>query len=686
MIRLFIEDQELDVAQDFQQRITYAIDDLMNLDSKATSFTQTIILPGTAKNNALLGNIFEIANSNLTNDGANVGYNFNASRAAKASMQTHGLQLIKGVLRLLEIVRTGDTWEYEVAIFGELGGLVAAMGNKRLTDLNFNIYNQGYTVTGITNSWAAAGAGSGVFYPLIDYGNVSTNKSDYQYRSMRPAFYVREYIDKILTEAGYTYDSTFFDTPFFKRLIIPQNQRNFFSEASNFFTGDRTTPQLLVTSVTGPIYTSSPVLFDTGYIKNFTLGTGTFTNTSGVALTVNVSFNCTLNYYSQNRDMFFVGFVNGSNAGTFGTVPATGNTTPASRSFSFSKEFTIPIGGTFSVRLVHPNDGTTQFFDAVVNFRSLQINSTIPVVSLIQINDLINMNDVIPKGIFQRDFFSSILKMFYLLVTEDKFTEKHLRIEPYVNFYTGEVLDWSDKLDRSSAIRIKPMSEINARYYNLKYKQDSDFYGEEYRKKYNEGYGDRIYDNGLEFARDTESVEIIFSSSVLYGTSGEDKVVPAIYKKSNAGAAEDSFEHNIRIMQCKRITGVNSWDVLDNTTVLASLTEYGYAGHLNDPDAPTSDINFGAPKEFFFEITTGDISANLFNAYYSPYFAEITEKDSRLLTGKFRLTDQDIFDLDFAKFIYIDGALFRLSKVSDYVPGGNELTEVQLLRVINTDY
>ncbi len=93
MIRLFIEDQELDVAQDFQQRITYAIDDLMNLDSKATSFTQTIILPGTAKNNALLGNIFEIANSNLTNDGANVGYNFNASRAAKASMQTHGLQL-----------------------------------------------------------------------------------------------------------------------------------------------------------------------------------------------------------------------------------------------------------------------------------------------------------------------------------------------------------------------------------------------------------------------------------------------------------------------------------------------------------------------------------------------------------------------------------------------------------------
>jgi hypothetical protein len=48
MTRIFIEDFELDVDAGLSNRITYAIDDLQNLDSKATPFTKTIILPGTA--------------------------------------------------------------------------------------------------------------------------------------------------------------------------------------------------------------------------------------------------------------------------------------------------------------------------------------------------------------------------------------------------------------------------------------------------------------------------------------------------------------------------------------------------------------------------------------------------------------------------------------------------------------
>ena len=42
------------------------IDDLNNIDSKSTAFSKTIILPGTAKNNGLLGNIFDLNNSNFT--------------------------------------------------------------------------------------------------------------------------------------------------------------------------------------------------------------------------------------------------------------------------------------------------------------------------------------------------------------------------------------------------------------------------------------------------------------------------------------------------------------------------------------------------------------------------------------------------------------------------------------------
>ena len=146
------------------------------------------------------------------------------------------------------------------------------------------------------------------------------------------------------------------------------------------------------------------------------------------------------------------------------------------------------------------------------------------------------------------------------------------------------------------------------------------------------------------------------------------------------------MSHNIRIFQCKKITGVASWDILDGVSVVHTDTNYGYAGHFNDPDVPTSDINFGATRELYFALVTGDISNNLFNVYYSPYLAEITDKDSRLLTANFKLTPQDIYDLDFGRFIFIDGGLFRLSKVIDYNTDGTDLTKVELLRVLYTTY
>lgn len=309
-----------------------------------------------------------------------------------------------------------------------------------------------------------------------------------------------------------------------------------------------------------------------------------------------------------------------------------------------------------------------------------------PILITAQYNDFLLVNGSLPQNVLQKDFFASILKMFNLMVTEDKFTEKKLVIEPYVDFYDLDRTtynDWSNKVDRSQVIKIKPMSEINARYYDIKFKQDADYFNEQYRKKYVEGYGDFRFDNQLEFAKDTSSTEVIFSATPLVGYTGNDKIFPAIYKLNNG--AEEMIEHNIRIMQAKKITGRTSWKIYKNDNItLTTQTAYGYAGHLDNPFSAGSDLNFGVPKEINFTLASGLLSNNLFNTYYSPYFAEITDKDSRLVTCKMKLTEHDINTLDFTKFIFIDGVLYRLYKIVDY--SENELCEVQLLRVIYTTY
>ena len=143
----------------------------------------------------------------------------------------------------------------------------------------------------------------------------------------------------------------------------------------------------------------------------------------------------------------------------------------------------------------------------------------------------------------------------------------------------------------------------------------------------------------------------------------------------------------IRILQAKKVTGRATWALTNGLggSTLASYTAYGYAGHVNDPLNPTDDINWGSPKELYFT-TTSYTTANLFNGYWSEYIAEITDKDSKLLTCSLKLNEVDIYNLDFSKLIYIDGSLWRLNKVLDYNPMDFNTTKVELLKVIELNY
>jgi hypothetical protein len=672
MTRIFIEGYELDLTQGLSNQITYAIDDLQNIDSKSTSFTKTIVLPGTANNNKLLGNIFDFNNANFDNPlDKNVLANFNAARNASARIEIDGLQIMKGVLRLLEIIHIDGAIEYECALFGELGGFINAIGNKRLEDLDFSAYNHTYSYANIVASWNTSGSTS-YCYPLIDYGNVSTDKINFQYTTFKPALFVHEYLNKIFTASGYTYESDFLNSADFKKLIVPNNSKQLTKETSNVLKLTKAISQAMSSGIDnisfetkeGSLFTAS-----TGNTAFTYIGTPPLTTTLNIEIFGNTEFDTSTATLSVRKNGALV-------EGSSQTFTGFG-----SLYYNKSLPITLATNDVIQVRVsgIEFDDGyIINIYEGTINV----INDVATIVP-IELGDTMVINNTIPKGIFQKDFVTSIMKMFNLMLVEDKYKTNHLIIKPYVDFYSGTIIDWSDKLDRSKAIKIKPMSEINARYYNFKYKQDNDFYNEDYRKKFNEGYGDRVYDNGLEFAKDTESVEVIFASSPLFGTSTTDKVFPAIYKKSDNNTKEDPMDHVARIMQINKITGVTSWSILNGATNLGSNTSYLYCGHLNNPTTPTIDINFGAPQQLFFNLTSGDLSYNLFNVYYSPYMSEITDKDSRLLTGFFHLNDIDIFNLDFAKFIYIDGGLYRLNKVHDYSPEANDTTKVDLLRVID---
>lgn len=661
---IYIENYLLDLTEDIDTEFTYAIDDIQDFGSKNTSYSKTIRIAGNANNNKVFGFVFDLNKENISApDQPNVGFNYNASKYAQCRIFIDGIQIFKGVLRILEIIQEDGVLQYECSVVGDLGGFMSALGNKKIEELDFSAYNVAWNWTNITNSWDNIN-GSGCYFPLIDYGGVSTNKVSFDYKAFRPAFYVKEILNKIKEDSGYTWDFPLLDTALFNRLVVPNNQR-IVNKVSNIafnsnFNVTLSSAQFLPITVTtaGSFTGSNPITYT---------GSGT---------QVDITCRPVVQVKSPIPILASFYLYKGATLLKQQDIYVTNNTTTYYLDLDVDN-ISLATSNQLSVQ-VSTNVTQYQLFGGQFKLETSIANE----VAVIY-DEVLDLNFCLPRGIFQRDFFLSICKLFNLYVYDDPVDEKKIIIKPYIDFYSGQIADWTLKVDRSKAWSIKPMSEIKARYYQFKYKQDNDYYAENYRKKFNEGYGDYIFDTSFDFVKETETTEVIFAASVLYQLNGTDKTFPAIYKLSSSGTTEDNMDSVIRILQAKKITGRSSYNILNGGTAVGSaLTSYGYAGHLDDPFSPTNDLNFGAPKEIYFPATTYP-TTNLFNAYYSEYMAEITDENSKLLTCNILLNTLDIKDLDFGKYIYIDNTLYRLNIVDSYNPIDYTTTRVELLKVID---
>jgi hypothetical protein len=722
---IIVEQQRLDLFEDLGAELNYAIDDIKDFSARNTSYSKTINVPGNASNNKIFGHIYNFTSGNIrttdiNGNTINVNNNFDPTRQANCQIFVNKIQVFKGVLRLLEITIQNGVIEYQCAVFGELGGFASSIGNKLLEDMtDFNQYNQAWNETNVVNSWSASGVASGVgiVYPLIDYGlcrhPANNSGHNWHLNAFRPAFFVHEIIDRIILNSDYTYTSAFFDTPFFKSLIIPNNKANL----------EQLTKDLLL------VY-----------------GNNALDGGSNMSASDNLAFNTITNLVNFTKDGTNQSFTFAGSGSALGKVRLYGQ-------ISLSRPGTFTLSVYQSATLLY-----TETFTSVSDYQVFEIDWLMS--TLLGVGDVINVNanftasetyvtldpnlflefvadyaqsanairnsnlvmgHLLPKGIQQKDFFASICRMFNLYVYEDPKITTHLLIEPYIEFYrrgagflkindVGELLlhgepgdatgllllsdpiadliDWSDKLDYSKEISIKPMSELNSRYYDYVYTEDDDYYNEIYFKKYNESYGDRKEDTGFQFAEDRTEVKVIFSSSIITKDSTDTKLRANLFKATSG--VQERKDNNIRIMLFKNAT-TSSWAIKQESStgegnLTTGLTNFGYAGHLDDPDLPTSDINFGVPNEVYFSLSNPYPTANLFNAWWDEYLAEIINKDSKLLTCYLYLTVQDIYSLDFAQLIYIDGALWRLNKVIDFNPSIAKTTKVELLRVIELTY
>lgn len=691
----------IDLMDNIPYSLNYAIADIRNPESRNSSYSKTIKIPGSKANNIIFAHIFEI----------NIQSNFNPNLKTPCKLYVDELLQMQGFLQLLKINKTDDNQiEYEVALKGNVGNIFTDWADGLLTDLNLSVYNHIYNKTAQKASWSATN-GIGYVYPMIDYGK--TNGLTFDVENFYPAIYVKQYIDAMFTLAGYSYSSTFFDSAFFKKLIIPFNATALLlTEAeliSRYFKAKRNADYIAKTWVATTAVPfiggglTTRIQFDTDVSDisnqyNTTLfeytnqDKGSYNFTDTINWTISVSGLSGASISLSILDIYF----------HIGIMDSFGNMTPVhvqqylmpaqtilnnGTSATFTTTFTtpttvLPAGSKYvtSVSLASRNVGVAGTFNLNILANSTFQNKAIN--TGIFDGDSLLMESAIPRNIKIKDFFTSIIKMFNLYIETDKTIEKKLYIEPRNDFYsTGVTKDWTDKLSIDRVIDIDPMGELNASRYTFKYKEDKDYFNTKYQNTYLESYGTKNKDIDTDFIRSTKTVDVIFSPTPLTKIGTTDRIISQIASLNSGGIGlEDIKSCNIRILYYDLKNTVDSWEYTGNISGTTTETTYPYAGHVDVPLLPTFDLSFGVPQDIYYTTTTYT-NNNLYNKYYKKYIEEITDKDSKIITAYFYLRPLDIFLLDFRDQFFVDGSLLRLNKVYDYNPLSNELTKCEFIKI-----
>ncbi len=227
---LFIDNNIVELTDDVAVALNFLIADIAEPENRKADYSKTINLPGSEKINKLFSHIYNV-NIDLTHSSAS----FNPNIRVSASYAVNSVELIDGYLQLKKVNIKDGCISYEVNIFGRNANLFNDIGEALLNELDISTFNHDWTMDNEALSWGTSiieggvavpfELGKGYVYPMIDYG-FDNSEDEFAVSHLFPAVYAKEYIDRIFAAAGYTYNSTFFDSNYFKSLIIPYNGKD----------------------------------------------------------------------------------------------------------------------------------------------------------------------------------------------------------------------------------------------------------------------------------------------------------------------------------------------------------------------------------------------------------------------------------------------------------------------------
>lgn len=686
--RLTVGAYNLDLPLDFGIQITKEISDVREPGEIASDWTHNFTLPGSKINKKAFTHLFDLNTKIRNTSNTNLNPDFNPNLKLPATLYVDEIEVIKGFMRVKKIITTDDhSIQFECTLHGQVADLFATIREGLLRELDFSEYNHTLTTARVTESWDtriqrnggnydnfdASGnpTGEGYVYALIDDGSYVNYYGDTNASQFYPALYKKDIIDKIFASAGYSYtDDSFFNEEYFRRQVVPCptgmqlgqadiDARLFEVYASGQVITTAATVIEFPSEAFDPAGQWSTDEFTSAYQQE--LDFHFYSNASITGLTPSATHTIAYAIYKNGIFHAWTGF----NFNADGSGNATIDNTIVFQNIELN------VGDTINIVLanVYILPLNPVAFNYTQNSQSKLYNYVHP--NSWGLNGPVDFAGFFNDETKQLDFLKSVFIEFNLYAEPDPDFPTKLFIKPrdengdITGFYDETVIDWSDKLDISQPLEIIPMGELDANPYYFKHTDGEDEENKDYQAAYNRVYGDKKYFIRNDFIKTERAIEVIFAPSQLFKDPGFDKVLTYIPLNMDNGTGQ------LRSLYYAGTVACNPYSIYDSATMTGTATvrnEYPFTAHIDSPTAPTLDLNFGMPLRINLPAGTPYTNNNLFNAWWSRYMAEITDKDSKIVAGYFQLTPADMEKFSFRRLYYFERNYFRINKIENYDP------------------
>ncbi len=726
----------LDLYENEDIPLTLSVDDFTNAAEKVQSYSKAFNLPATKRNNKIFDNVFEITRSD---DGVVFNPYVKTQCVLKQNgfiLFEGFLRLIDVSDKSGEISYNVNLYSEVIALADILKDRTFA--DLDLSELyhNYNkttIKNSWDNSTGLpllnplsTSSFAydsAIGVNNTnvLKYPFVDWnhqiafanGSTGTNAT-LNYPELnaledvfRPWIQIKYLIDRIFNaqDTPFSYSSDFFNSTEFKKLFMDFNWGGDTGENPD------------------TIYYNG--VFDTSFLSMTNVATTSYTNLklaelyNIISVTPPPDYNQTTNVLtsSSNNQVYEVSYYY-----KFENIDSSAHTIECqwlknNNQIDYSTPITIPANstwewsGNFTQNL---NTGETlkaQFKassgSVIRQWQNTNFLQSVGAMVTFNLNPTTIGNNILIQALRgelnQFEFLKGIMTMFNLVSIPDPDNPNNIIFEPYadvfINNTNGTTLaarsiqhDWTNKIDVEE-IKLSPLTDLNKQTIFKFLIDDEDYRINVYKNATGQSiYGSQIWDastssSGLPtiFEGTEEIVAEPFAATLVSPIMSQfsDFIVPSIYSYNADDGTSEGFDNSPRILynngKKTLAGGVTYYIPAQNGLSSENQSDFLQFSHLSTiPSSSTTSVNYLYGTGQLVSPVGAAPSDNLFSTYWLPYYSELYDADTRIMTLKVNLNAADINRFKFSDTVFIKNRVFRVNKI-DYKP--NDLATVEFILI-----